>query len=113
LERVVALEPTQPNFLRIAELLSELGDSKAAAKAFKQIAQLTAAAGEDPARWYERAYQEDSATKKLRWLTARACWDRGRSGCDFYFGAAGECGEEFPAAEEMLCRGFAGGGTLC
>ena len=46
LGRVVALDPVQANFLRIAELLSELGESKAAAEAFKQIAQLAASSGE-------------------------------------------------------------------
>src|SRR5271165_5704193 len=42
LARVVALEPIQANFLRVAELSSEIGDSKAAAEGFKRVAQLTA-----------------------------------------------------------------------
>src|SRR6266446_1446175 len=42
LGRVVALEPTQANFLRLAELSSELGESQAAAGAFKRVAQLAA-----------------------------------------------------------------------
>src|SRR6202045_2288019 len=61
LGRVVALEPVHGNFLRVAELSSELGESKAAAGAFKHLAQLATAASEDPAQWYERAYQEDSS----------------------------------------------------
>src|ERR1700727_1360023 len=51
LGRVVALEPIQANFLRVAELCSELGESKAAAEAFKKVAQLAAAAGADPSAW--------------------------------------------------------------
>src|SRR5579863_2265314 len=42
LERVVTLEPVQANFLRVAELASELGNRKASASAFQRIAQLTA-----------------------------------------------------------------------
>src|ERR1700731_5499612 len=61
LGRGVALEPVHGNFLRVAELSSELGESKAAAGAFKHLAQLATAASEDPAQWYERAYQEDSS----------------------------------------------------
>src|SRR6201988_2673859 len=39
LERVVALEPVQANFLRLAEFFSELADHKAAALAFQRVAQ--------------------------------------------------------------------------
>lgn len=61
LDRIVALEPTQANLLRVAELASELGNSKGAASAFQRVAQLTAAEGGDAAQWYERAYQEDAS----------------------------------------------------
>src|SRR6202795_1074462 len=57
LGRVVVLDPSQENFLRVAELSSELGESKAAAVAFKSVAQLVGEEGGDPAQWYERAYQ--------------------------------------------------------
>ena len=43
LARLVTLEPIQANLLRVAELSSELGESKAAAVAFKRVAQLTTA----------------------------------------------------------------------
>src|SRR5271169_5022520 len=61
LDRVVALEPTQANLVRVAELASELGNRKVAAGAFQRIAQGAAAEGNDAAQWYERAYQEDSS----------------------------------------------------
>src|ERR1700722_16928866 len=61
LARIVALEPIQANFLRVAELASEAGNSKVAASAFQRVAQLTAAEGGDAAQWYERSYQEDSS----------------------------------------------------
>src|SRR5450755_2404277 len=43
LERIVILEPTQANLLRVAELASELGNRRAAASSFQRIAQLAAA----------------------------------------------------------------------
>jgi diguanylate cyclase (GGDEF)-like protein len=61
LERVVMLEPTQANFLRMGELSSELGNRKVAAAAFQRVAQLAAAEGGDTTPWHERAYQEDSS----------------------------------------------------
>src|SRR6202043_2097447 len=42
LGRVVALDPVQANFIRLAELSSEVGESKAAAQAFRRVAQLVA-----------------------------------------------------------------------
>src|SRR5437660_8308137 len=43
LERVVALEPIQANFLRMAEVSSELGNRQAAAAAFQRVAVAAAA----------------------------------------------------------------------
>src|SRR3984957_6141561 len=61
LERIVALDPTQSNYMRIADLASELGNSKNAAAAFLRVAQLAQVEEGDPAPWYEKAYQEDSS----------------------------------------------------
>ena len=114
LGRIVALEPTQANFLRVAELSSELGESKASAEAFKRVAQSTTESGGDPAQWYERAYQEDSSDRG----NCSGLWEKSiRAGTDwrgdFYSGAAGKCGEDFARTARYLCRGFAGGGTVC
>src|ERR1700722_12892623 len=65
LARIVALEPIQANFLRVAELASEAGNHKVAANAFQRVAQLTAAEGGDAAQWYERSYQEDSSDPSI------------------------------------------------
>src|SRR3954467_323393 len=40
LDRIVAIEPTQQNSMRVAELASELGNRKVAAGAFQKVAQL-------------------------------------------------------------------------
>jgi diguanylate cyclase (GGDEF)-like protein len=84
LGRVVALEPVQENLLRIAELSSELGESKAAAEAFKQVAQLTAAAGNDPAQWYERAYQEDSSDEEIALAYGKSLLTQGQVGAAIF-----------------------------
>src|ERR1700680_3028309 len=47
MDRIVAMEPTQANLLRMAELTSELGNRKAAASAYQRVAQLAAAEGGD------------------------------------------------------------------
>src|SRR5580692_9893104 len=60
LERIVTLDPTQANYIRVADLASELGNPKLAAAAFQKVAQLAEIEGGDPAPWYEKAYQEDS-----------------------------------------------------
>jgi predicted Zn-dependent protease len=110
---VVALDPVQANFLRIAELLSELGESKAAAEAFKQIAQLTAASGEDPAQWYERAYQEDSSDEGIALAYGKSLLGQGQIGAAiFILEPQVNCWQDLTHLAGYLCRGSAGGGTL-
>jgi len=84
LGRVVALEPIQANFLRVAELSSEVGDTKAAAEAFKRVAQLASAGGSDPAQWYERAYQEDSSDEEITLAYGRSLLGQGQVGAAIF-----------------------------
>ncbi|HEV3306103.1 MAG TPA: diguanylate cyclase [Candidatus Sulfotelmatobacter sp.] len=84
LARIVALEPVQANFLRVAELSAELGESKAAAAAFKRVAQLTAEAGNDPAQWYERAYQEDSSDEEIALEYGKSLLGQGQIGAAIF-----------------------------
>ncbi len=84
LDRMVALEPSPANFLRIAEACSEVGDTKAAAKAFKHVAQLTATQGEDPAQWYERAYQEDSTDEEIALAYGKGLLGQGQVGAAIF-----------------------------
>jgi diguanylate cyclase (GGDEF)-like protein len=84
LSRVVALEPIQANYLRVAELSSEAGESKAAAEAFKHIAQLTTTAGADPAQWYERAYQEDSSDEEIALAYGKSLLGQGQVGAAIF-----------------------------
>jgi diguanylate cyclase (GGDEF)-like protein len=84
LARVVELEPIQANVLRVAELSSELGDTKTAAAAFKRVAQLTAADGGDPAQWYERAYQEDSSDEEITLAYGKSLLSQGQIGAAIF-----------------------------
>ncbi len=84
LGRVVALEPTQANFLRVAELSSELGESQAAAGAFKRVAQLAATGGGDAAQWYERAYQEDSSDEEITLAYGKSLLGQGQVGAAIF-----------------------------
>ncbi|MGC1451424.1 MAG: diguanylate cyclase [Candidatus Sulfotelmatobacter sp.] len=84
LDRVVALEPSQANLLRVAELASELGNRKAAAGAFQRIAQGAAADGNDAAQWYERAYQEDSSDQSIALAYGKSLLTQGQVGAAIF-----------------------------
>jgi diguanylate cyclase (GGDEF)-like protein len=84
LDRVVALEPIQANFLRVAELAAELGNHKAAAAAFSRVAQSCAAEGSDAAQWYERAYQEDSSDQSVALAYGKTLLAQGQAGAAIF-----------------------------
>src|ERR1700729_2380109 len=84
LARLVKLEPIQANLLRVAELSSELGESKAAAVAFKRVAQLATTEGGDPAQWYERAYQEDSSDEVIALAYGKSLLGQGQIGAAIF-----------------------------
>ncbi len=84
LDRVVALEPTQANLLRVAELASELGNRQAAAGAFQKIALLVASEGGEVAQWYERAYQEDSSDPSIALSYGKSLLTQGQVGAAIF-----------------------------
>jgi tetratricopeptide (TPR) repeat protein len=60
LKKMVAIDPSERNFVRLGELASEAGDGKQASAAFLKLAQQAESAGTDPSEWYQRAYAEDA-----------------------------------------------------
>jgi diguanylate cyclase (GGDEF)-like protein len=84
LERVVAMEPNQANFLRMAELSSEVGNRKVAAAAFQRVAQLAASDGADTIQWYERAYQEDSSDPGIALAYGKSLLVQGQVGAAIF-----------------------------
>jgi diguanylate cyclase (GGDEF)-like protein len=84
LERLVALEPTQANLLRVAELASELGNRKVAATAYEKVALLAASEGADTAQWYERAYQEDASDQGIALAYGKSLLSQGQVGAAIF-----------------------------
>jgi len=84
LDRIVAIEPTQANLLRVAELASELGNRKAAAAAFQKIAQQVESEGGNVAQWYERAYQEDSSDQSIVLAYGKGLLAQGQAGAAIF-----------------------------
>ena len=84
LQRIVELEPTPANYLRVAELASEMGHHQAAAGAFQRVAQLTEADGGDASQWYERAYQEDSSDQAIALAYGKALLAQGQIGAAIF-----------------------------
>ena len=111
LGRVVALEPVQANFLRVAELSSELGDSKAAAGAYKRVAQLAGTAGGDPAQWYERAYEEDSSDEDITLAYGKSLLGQGQVGAAiFILEAQVNAGKNSPQLREIYAEALLAAG---
>jgi diguanylate cyclase (GGDEF)-like protein len=84
LARIVELEPIQANYLRVAELASEMGNHRAAAGAFQRVAQLTEGEGADAAQWYERAYQEDSSDQGIALAYGKTLMAQGQIGAAIF-----------------------------
>jgi len=84
LKRVVALDGNERNFLRLGELCSELGDSKAAAAAFQRLAELSESSGADAAQWFERAYSEDATDPKIALSYGRSLLAQGQMGAAIF-----------------------------
>ena len=84
LDRMVTLEPSLANFLRLAEVSSETGHGKASAVAFQRVAQLIAAEGGDPAQWYERAYQEHSSDPEISLAYGKSLLAQGQVGAAIF-----------------------------
>jgi diguanylate cyclase (GGDEF)-like protein len=84
LERIVALEPTQANYIRVADLASELDNPKIAAAAFQKVARLAEVEGGDPAPWYEKAYQEDSSDPGIAVAYGKSLLAQGQVGAAIF-----------------------------
>src|ERR1700732_766189 len=84
LDRIVTLDPSLASFLRLAEASSETGHGKASAVAFQRVAQLTAAEGGDPAKWYERAYQEHSSDPEISLAYGKSLLAQGQVGAAIF-----------------------------
>ncbi|HXY48784.1 MAG TPA: diguanylate cyclase [Terriglobales bacterium] len=84
LARIVLLEPSQANHLRLAELCSQLGDRKHAAAAFLKTAELAEAGGQDAAQYYERGYAEDPSDPRIALAYGKSLLAQGQVGASIF-----------------------------
>jgi diguanylate cyclase (GGDEF)-like protein len=113
LDRIVAIEPTQANLLRVAELASELGNRKVSATSFQRIAQLAETEGGDVAQWYERAYQEDSSDQSITLSYGKSLLTQGQIGAAiFILEPQMNSGQVTPALRETYADALMGAGRF-
>src|SRR5262252_3584606 len=84
LRRIVELEPTQQNHLRVAEASSQLGEHALAAQFFLKLAELTAAGGGNAAQWFERAYSENPSDAKNAIAYGKSLLGQGEAGAAIF-----------------------------
>ena len=84
LGRIVTLEPTQANYLRMAELCSELGENKPSAAAFLKTAELAEAAGADASQYFESAYGEDPSDPRIALAYGKSLLAQGQIGAAIF-----------------------------
>src|ERR1700719_2143791 len=80
LRRIVNLDPSQPNHLRMAELSAELGGHVMASQSFLQLAELTEISGGTAGPWFERAYAENPTDSKIALAYGKSLLTRGEAG---------------------------------
>lgn len=84
LRRIVSLEPTQPNHLRMAEWSAELGEHVMASQSFLQLAELAEAAGGNASGYFERAYTENPSDPKIALAYGKSLLSRGEAGAAIF-----------------------------
>ncbi|MGA7291791.1 MAG: tetratricopeptide repeat protein, partial [Terriglobales bacterium] len=84
LRRIVSLEPSQPNHLRVAELSAELGEHVMASQAFLELAELAENAGGKADQWFERAYTENPGDSKTALCYGKSLLTRGEAGAAIF-----------------------------
>ena len=84
LRRIVSLEPSHPNHLRVAELSAELGEHVMASQSFLQMAQLAETSGGNGSPWFERAYAENPADSNIAVAYGKSLLSRGESGAAIF-----------------------------
>ncbi len=84
LKRLVALEPSERNFLRLGELCSQTGDKQEASAAFLKLAEMTEGSGANAAQWFERAYAEDPTEPKITLGYGKSLMAQGQVGAAIF-----------------------------
>src|SRR5271168_3509758 len=94
LRRIVSLEPSQPNHLRLAELAAKLGEHGIASQSFLRVGELAESSGGNGSNWFERAYAEDPSDARTAMAYGTSLLARGESGAAiFIFEPLVQCGD--------------------
>jgi diguanylate cyclase (GGDEF)-like protein len=84
LRRIVSLEPSAQNHMRVAEASAELGEHVMAAQSFLQLAELSETSGANGGPWYERAYAENPTESKIAIAYGKSLLTRGEAGAAIF-----------------------------
>jgi diguanylate cyclase (GGDEF)-like protein len=109
LQRILRLEPSQANHLRMAELSSELGEHAMASQSFLQLAEMAESSGAAASPFFERAYSENPTDTKIAVAYGKSLLSQGEAGAAiFIFEPLMHAGDESPElrdlyAEALLC----------
>ncbi len=94
LRRIVSLDPSQPNYLRLAELAAKLGEHGIASQSFLRVGELVESSGANASQWFERAYAEDPSDPRTALAYGKSLLARGESGAAiFIFEPLVQCGD--------------------
>src|SRR5580700_9518285 len=84
LRRIVSLDPSQANHLRVAELSAELGEHVMASQSFLQLAEITESSGGARGPWFERAYTENPTDPNIAVAYGKSLLTRGEAGAAIF-----------------------------
>lgn len=105
LKRVVALDSSERNLLRLGELSSEVGEKKDAAAAFLQLAEATRTSGGNSGPWFERAYGEDPSDSRIALAYGKSLMAQGQVGAAiFVLEPLVQAGEALPDLAETYAK---------
>ncbi len=111
LRRIMSLEPSESNHMRVAELSAELGEHVMAAQSFLQVAELAQAAGRDASSWVERAFTENPADSKIAVAYGKSLLSRGEAGAAiFIFEPMVQAGDESPELRDLYAEALLSAG---
>jgi tetratricopeptide (TPR) repeat protein/GGDEF domain-containing protein len=99
LKKMVALDGSERNLVRLGEAASESGDGKQAAAAFLKLAQQAESSNADPSEWYQRAYSEDATDETIAMGYAKCLMQQQQVGAAIFvlepLASAGKATPEF------------------
>jgi diguanylate cyclase (GGDEF)-like protein len=105
LQRILSLEPSQANHVRMAELSSELGEHAMASQSFLQLAEMAQNSGAKASPFFERAYTENPTDSKIAVAYGKSLLAQGEAGAAiFIFEPLIHAGDESPELRDLYAE---------